>query len=69
MKRLGFYSKFWIKYFTQSFDGKIPNEKFLPEYKSEIDYYCKINKAVKLQDGIELKDVKLLKNSGYTYDL
>ena len=69
MKRLGFYSKFWIKYFTQSFDGKIPNEKFLPEYKSEIDYYCKINKAVKLQDSIELKDVNLLKNSGYTYDL
>ena len=69
MSNISFYTKFWIKYLTKSFDVKIPNEKYLIDLNKDIDYYCKINHKVRLQDGIKLKDLNLLKNSGYTYDL
>ena len=69
MSRLPYYAKFWLRYLTKSFDGQIPDKKFLEEQKSNIDYYCKIDQPKSLQKGIKLQDINLLKNSGYTYDL
>ena len=69
MSRLPYYARFWLRYLTKSFDGQIPDKKFLEEQKSNIDYYCKIDQPVSLQKGIKLQDINLLKNSGYTYDL
>ena len=69
MSRLPYYTKFWLRYLTKTFDGQIPSDKYLDEHKSEIDYYCKIDQSVCLNRGIKLRDINLLKNSGYTYDL
>jgi len=69
LSRLPYYARFWLRYLTKSFDGQIPDKKFLEEQKSNIDYYCKIDQPVSLQKGIKLQDINLLKNSGYTYDL
>ena len=69
MRKLTYYTNFWLKYLTKSFDVKIPSENYLKKYKTDIDYYCKINNPFKLQDSIKLKDVNVLKNSGYSYDL
>ena len=69
MSRLPYYAKFWLRYLTKSFDGQIPDKKFLEVQKSNIDYYCKIDQPKSLQKGIKLQDINLLKNSGYTYDL
>ena len=69
MSRLPYYTKFWLRYLTKTFDGQIPSDKYLNEHKSEIDYYCKIDQSVCLNRGIKLRDINLLKNSGYTYDL
>ena len=69
MSRLPYYTKFWLKYLTKTFDDQIPNEKYLDLHKSEIDYYCKIKQPVSLEKGITVRDINLLKNSGYTYDL
>ena len=69
MSRLPYYTKFWLKYLTKTFDDQIPNEKYLELHKSEIDYYCKIKQPVSLEKGIKVRDINLLKNSGYTYDL
>jgi hypothetical protein len=69
LSRLPYYTKFWLRYLTKTFDGQIPSDKYLDEHKSEIDYYCKIDQSVCLNRGIKLRDINLLKNSGYTYDL
>jgi len=69
LSRLPYYTKFWLRYLTKTFDGQIPSDKYLNEHKSEIDYYCKIDQSVCLNRGIKLRDINLLKNSGYTYDL
>ena len=69
MSRLSFYAKFWLKYLTRSFDGQIPDYRFLEERKYDVDYYCKIDQPVTLEKGIKLRDINLLKNSGYTYEL
>jgi hypothetical protein len=69
LSRLPYYAKFWLRYFTKSFDGQTPDEKFLEDQKSNINYYCKIDQQISLQKGIKLHDINLLKNSGYTYDL
>jgi hypothetical protein len=69
LSRLSFYAKFWLKYLTKSFDGQIPDYRFLEERKYDVDYYCKIDQPVTLEKGIKLRDINLLKNSGYTYEL
>lgn len=69
MNKFSYNTNFWIKYLTKSFDINIPNEKYFNEHKNDIDYYCKINIPVRLFNGIKLKDVNLLKSSGYSYDL
>lgn len=69
MNKLHYNANFWIKYLTKSFDVKLPDSKYLNECKNDVDYYCKVNKTFKLKDGMKLKDVNLLKSSGYTYDL
>ena len=69
MSRLPYYTKFWLKYLTKTFDDRIPDEKYFEVHKPEIDYYCKIDQPISLQKGIKVRDINLLKNSGYTYDL
>ena len=69
MSRVPYYTKFWLKYLTKTFDDQIPDEKYFELHKSEIDYYCKIKQPVSLEKGIKVRDINLLKNSGYTYDL
>jgi hypothetical protein len=69
LSRLSYNARFWFRYLTKSFDCKIPDERYFDEYNSDIDYYCKIKHPVRLQGGIKLSDVNLLKSSGYTYDL
>ena len=69
MSRVPYYTKFWLKYLTKTFDDQIPDEKYFELHKSEIDYYCKIDQPVSLEKGIKVRDINLLKNSGYTYDL
>ena len=69
MSRLSFYAKFWLKYLTKSFDGRIPDDRFLEEQKHEVDYYCKVDQPISMQKGFKLRDINLLKNSGYTYEL
>lgn len=69
MSRLPYYTKFWLKYLTKTFDDQIPDEKYFEVHKPEIDYYCKIDQPISLQKGIKVRDINLLKNSGYTYDL
>ena len=69
MSRLPYYTKFWLRYLTKTFDDQMPDDQYLGEHKSEIDYYCKIDQSVCLNRGIKLRDINLLKNSGYTYDL
>ena len=69
MSNFLYYTNFWSKYLTKSFDVEIPNENYFKKYKTDIDYYCKINNPFKLLDSIKLKDVNVLKNSGYSYDL
>ena len=69
MSRLPYYTKFWLKYLTKTFDDQTPDEKYFELHKSEIDYYCKIKQPVSLEKGIKVRDINLLKNSGYTYDL
>ena len=69
MSKVLYYTKFWLKYLTNSFDNKIPNENYTRKYRSEIDYYCRVNRPFKLTGGIMLNELNLLKNSGYTYDL
>ena len=69
MSRLPYYTKFWLKYLTKTFDDQIPDEKYFELLKSDIDYYCKVKQPVSLEKGIKVRDINLLKNSGYTYDL
>lgn len=69
MNRLSYNTRFWLRYLTKSFDNQIPDKGYIDEYKSDIDYYCKIKQPVGLKGGIKLSDVNLLKSSGYTYDL
>ena len=69
MSRVPYYTKFWLKYLTKTFDDQIPDEKYFELHKSEIDYYCKFKQPVSLEKGIKVRDINLLKNSGYTYDL
>ena len=69
MSRVPYYTKFWLKYLTKTFDDQIPDEKYFELHKSEIEYYCKIKQPVSLERGIKVRDINLLKNSGYTYDL
>ncbi len=69
MSKVLYYTKFWLKYLTNSFDNKIPNENYTRKYRSEVDYYCRVNRPFKLTGGIMLNELNLLKNSGYTYDL
>lgn len=69
MSRLPYYTKFWLKYLTKTFDDRIPDEKYFEVHKPEIDYYCKIDQPISLQKGIKVRDINLLKNSGYTNDL
>ena len=69
LSRLPYYTNFWLRYLTKTFDDQIPDEKYFEEHKSEIDYYCKITQPVCLKNGIQLRDINLLKNSGYTYDI
>jgi hypothetical protein len=69
LSRLSFYARFWLKYLTKSFDGRIPDDRFLDEQKNDIDYYCKIDQPISLDKAFKLRDINLLKNSGYTYEL
>jgi hypothetical protein len=69
LSRLSFYAKFWLKYLTKSFDGRLPDDRFLEEQKHEVDYYCKVDQPLSLQKGFMLRGINLLKNSGYTYEL
>ena len=47
----------------------MPDDHYLGEHKSEIDYYCKIDQPVTLEKGMKVRNINLLKNSGYSYDL
>jgi hypothetical protein len=69
LSRLSFYAKFWLKYLTKSFDGRIPDDRFLDEQKYDVDYYCKIDQPISLDKAFKLRDINILKNSGYTYEL
>jgi hypothetical protein len=69
LSRLTYYTKFWLRYLTKTFDDQIPDEKYFELHKSEIDYYCNIDQPISLENGIKLQDINLLKHSGYTYDL
>jgi len=69
MSRLPYYTKFWLRYLTKTFDDQMPDDQYLEEHKSETDYYCKIDQPVTLEKGMNVRDINLLKNSGYSYDL
>jgi len=69
MSRLPYYTKFWLRYLTKTFDSHIPDDRYLEKHKSEIDYYCKIDQPVSLGKGMKVRNINLLKNSGYSYDL
>jgi len=69
MSSLPYYTKFWLRYLTKTFDDQMPGDQYLGEHKSEIDYYCKIDQPVTLEKGMKVRNINLSKNSGYSYDL
>jgi hypothetical protein len=68
MGRLLYNLNFWSEYLTNSLDSRIPSCQQIEKALKEINYYCKIKYPFDLDNVIKLKDIDLLKSSGYSYD-
>ena len=69
MGRLSYNVNFWFNYLAKTFDANLPNSEQIELSAKEVNYYCKINNPFILNSGFQVKDINLLKSSGYSYDL
>ena len=69
MGRLSYNVKFWFDYLAKTFDANLPSCEQIELSAKEVNYYCKIKNPFILNSGFQVKDINLLKSSGYSYDL
>ena len=69
MGRLSYNVNFWFDYLAKTFDANLPSCEQIELSAKEVNYYCKIKNPFILNSGFQVKDINLLKSSGYSYDL